>query len=941
MTFERDIRPILKAHCFHCHGEDGVVEANLDLQFKKKMVIGGDSGPAIVPGNSSASLLVEMIVKGKMPPKGKGLSETELASLQRWVDEGAKTLRDENAAHENSRYTDEERSFWAFQSPLDYPVPKPAQDQQFAQPMDAFIQSGLERVGLSFSPEASKQTLIRRLYFDLTGLPPTYEEVVEFTQDNRPDGYERLVDRLMASPHYGERWARHWLDAAGYADSDGYTEQDPVREFAYFYRDYVIDSFNSGKSYDQFIKEQLAGDELAGGVTAGGIEGELTPERIEKLAATGFLRTAQDGSASGGVDLAVSSNETISDTINIVSTSLLGLTVGCARCHNHRYDPISHIDYHRMRAIFEPALDWKAWRAPGQRQISLYTKSDYEKRAEFEKQAQVVEAERNEKQKAHLERTLYEELLVAPDEKRESLKAAYLKPAAERSPEQIALLEEHPNIGNINAGSLYLYAEQRERRAREIEAAANAREKRYIEEVRAAAIAEIPEEKRAAVQEAMNIEDAKRTEEQKQIAIEFPKVFVTSESLLQFAPEKGAEIAEYRSAAMKCRALDAKTELAQMQENASKIRAQAPKENFVRVLNEPANHQPPTHLFKRGNHTQPADVVPPGELEILSYVNPGEIPLDDAQLSTSGRRLAYANLLTNGKHPLVGRVFINRLWQHHFGKGIVASSGDFGFLGSRPTNAELLDYLAYHFANEGWDIKRTQRMMVTSKTYRQSSTRTEQLDTTDPENRFLARMIPKRLESEIVRDATLAVSGDLVLQLHGPPVPVKEDAVGQIVLGREVLDGERKPVGNDDLGLEAARRSIYVQVRRSRPLAVLETFDLPALAPNCSQRSSSNVALQSLMLMNSDFSIQYAKKLANRVRIGEADPDKQLSRAVEFCYSRSAKESESQVLLSKYHSIAEKLRAKFPTWTDEQIQSQTLATICQALLSANEFIYVD
>ncbi len=426
--------------------------------------------------------------------------------------------------------------------------------------------------------------------------------------------------------------------------------------------------------------------------------------------------------------------------------------------------------------------------------------------------------------------------MVAPDNRREALRAAFKTEKAKRSAEQVALLEEFPNVGNISSGSLYLYAEQRARRAGDIEKAAAERESRYIQQAQQEQLAKLPADERDQVRDLIPIPEATRTEAQKALAAKYVDVWVTAESLERLDPQGFAEVRRYREAAKRCREQDAKTELAKMQDEIKAIRGTAPKERFVRVLTEPANHAPPTHLFIRGDHNQPGTQLGPAELAVLQSFSPVEIEANDPRRATSGRRLAYARHLTSGKHPLLARVLMNRVWMHHFGRGIVHPPADFGWLGSLPTHPELLDWLSDELMRGGWQLKRMHRMIMLSRTYQQVSDRSEHLDRIDPDNRLYARMSVRRLESEAIRDAMLAVSGSMLDRMHGPPVPVKEDAVGQIVLGREMLDGERKPSGEAKNFDGMFRRSIYVQVRRSRPLAMLETFDMATVAPNCTSR---------------------------------------------------------------------------------------------------------
>ena len=936
LRFESDVRPILKAHCFHCHGEDGTKEGDLDLRLRRFIAKGGESGSSLTAGDSASSLLVQRLVDGEMPPDDKAIPAADIETIRKWIDQGAKTARPEPKSIDDSFISEEEKSFWAFQAVSKPHLPKFSNSDVAQTPIDAFILEKLNSKNLSFSPIAEKQVLIRRVYFDLIGLPPSPNEVDSFLKDTSVDAYEQLIDRLLSSPSYGERWGRHWLDVAGYADSEGYTDKDPERQFAFFYRDYVIESLNADKPYDEFVVEQMAGDEL----TTASYDQLTEPDR-QKLKATGFLRMAPDGTASGGVDRNLATNETIADTIQIVSTSLFGLTVGCARCHNHRYDPIRQTDYYRIRAIFEPALDWKKWRTPKQRQISLYTESEKKLRSEIELQAKKLDAARLATQKKHIERTLYEELLVAPDEKRNILKSAYQTPKPQRTAEQIALLEEHPNIGNITAGSLYLYAEQRNRRAKAIETEANRREKEYLAAIREEHLAKVPSKQLESVKQTLQTPAEKRTSQQLKWVEKYPAIFAQPVEIGTYNESAAKEIAEYRIAAERCRKLDAKTELAKMADEAAKLRSTAPREFFVRALTEPENHLPTTVLFKRGNHNQPADVIAPGELEIFSNKHPVEILANDENLKSSGRRLAYAKHLVSGNHPLVARVFVNRVWMQHFGRGIVETPGDFGMLGARPTHLKLLDWLATDFVESGWNIKRLHRKILLSRTYQQSSQRNETLDQLDPDNRLYGRMSIRRLESESIRDSLLSISGQYVNKMLGPPIPVKEDAVGQVVLGKQKLDGERKPQPGNKLGSEAERRSIYIQVRRTRPLAVLETFDIATNAPNCTVRNDSNVAPQSLLLMNSEFSTRYSDQLAERIQREKSGLESQLQYAIWLCYSREADKPTIDAIIRFVNQQKIQLKQDNPKRTEAQTLNDAIASACHAIICANEFFYID
>lgn len=347
LHFETHIRPILKAHCWHCHGEESELQGKLDARFARTLLAGGESGPAVVPGMHSSSLLHQRIQSGEMPPGEKKVPAHELQLLARWIDAGAGTLRPEpEAAPPGAIIADEDRLHWAFQPIIRHAVPETSRPDLVHSPIDAFLLQKLEQQGLGFGPAADRETLLRRVTINLTGLPPTPAAIDQFLADQSPEAWNTVIDTLLNSPAYGERWARHWLDAAGYADSDGYTEKDPERQWAWKYRDYVIRSINADKPWNQFLVEQLAGDELLTPPLQ-----NLSPEQAELLTATGFLRMAPDGTADGGVDQPTARNDVIAETLKTVSTSLLGLSVGCAQCHQHRYDPISQADYYRLRHL--------------------------------------------------------------------------------------------------------------------------------------------------------------------------------------------------------------------------------------------------------------------------------------------------------------------------------------------------------------------------------------------------------------------------------------------------------------------------------------------------------------------------------------------------------------------------------------------------------------
>jgi mono/diheme cytochrome c family protein len=843
-AFNADVRPIFQAYCSECHGEAAKPKAGLDLRLRRTTVAGGKTGPAVVPGKPGESLLLERVIAGDMPPGKKKLTKEQIDVLKRWVAAGAKVETTEpGTLAAGFPITAEDRRWWAFQ-----PVMRPAVPDRAKHPVDAFLRAKLSDRGLSFAPPADRTALLRRVTFDLTGLPPTPDEVDAFLKDASHTAYETVVDRLLASPAYGERWARHWLDVAGYADSEGGSPDDPVRTTAWKYRDYVIRSFNADQPFDRFIVEQLAGDELLKPPYT-----NLTPEQLDTLTATGFLRLVPDGTGGRDVDQKLARNQVLTDTVKVVSSTFLGLTVGCAQCHNHRYDPIPQTDFYRLRAFFEPAYDPGNWKLPAARQVSLYTDADRKKAAAVEAEAAKIDKDRLKKQDEFINATFEKELAKLPDDTRERARTARGTAVAKRTAEQKKLMQQYPSL-NVSAGSLYLY-------------------------------------------------DGK-----------------------------------------------AAAELKTMADAAAALRKTKPPEEFVRVLTETPGKVPTTHLHHRGDPDQTKEAVAPGGLAVLDDTFPLTVPAKGPN-GTTGRRLAFAKWLTDPKNPLTARVLVNRIWMHHFGRGLVGTPGDLGRLGEKPTHPELLDYLASEFVVNGWSVKKLHRLIVTSAAYRQASARDPKADAADPDNKLLHHYPLRRLDAEAIRDAMLAVSGKLTTKLYGPPVPVKENEVGAFVLGIENKDGAGRftapvplPPGDEH------RRSLYVQVRRTRPLAVLDAFDWANPEPNCEARNSSTATPQSLMLLNGEFVIEMSEAFADRVKKEAGDdPAAQVKRAWRLAYGTepTAEQVAAGVAYlreqtSAFRKVPMPQTPKGGKPAAPQAAGQrALATFCQALLGSNCFLYLD
>lgn len=795
---QHDVVPILLLRCTACHGRS-TKEGELDLRTREGMLKGGKSGPALVPGKPEASLIVKRIEAGEMPPHKrlieaavKPMEPDELQRLKRWIALGAPLAAEEAdlaGTAEDPLVRPQDRDFWSFRSPHVAQVPiagrpsqavtnsdgpeSPSYKEGARNFVDAFILEKLAAAHLFPSPEASRLTLLRRACFDLTGLPPQPEEAQAFLDDNSPDAYERLIDRLLASPRYGERWGRHWLDVAGYADCEGRREQHLPRPFAWRYRDYVIRAFNADKPYDRFLLEQLAGDELADYEHAA----EITQELEDNLVATAFLRMAPDPTWANLTGFVPDRLEVMADEIDVLGAGVMGLTFKCARCHSHKFDPIPQRDYYRLLAVFKGALDEHDWLRP---EIKSFG-------------------------------------------------------------------------GAFSAGP----------------------GERYLPQVK------------TAERLAWQAHDSRIDEELKK--------------------------------------LKAGTQTPDSEKKIKELEAQRQPEPRIMALwdrGEPS----PTYMYRRGNYLTPGSFVRPGVPAVLtSGKAPFEIPPARTGTTSTGRRLAFARWLTQPDHPLTARVFVNRLWRHHFGEGIVRSVGNFGKTGDKPSHPELLDFLAVELTRQGWSSKTIHRRMMLSSTYRQESLRIPGSEEVDPDNRLLSRMPLRRMEAEPLRDTLLWVASELDETRFGPAEPVRVQA--------------------DGLVLSGTRRSIYVQQLRKQPPSLLESFDLPAMNPNCLERSESLVATQALHLMNDTSVRALAGQFAQRV-IREAgdEPSARVQRIYWIALSRPPTAEEQRAVTESLTSLTgawEKHLAATGEKNPQQAAQRALATVCHTLMNSAEFLYID
>ncbi len=702
---------------------------------------------------------------------------------------------------------------WAFSPPRQTPVPCVKESAWVINPIDDFVLARLEAEGLSPSRRADKLTLLRRVTFDLTGLPPTVAEQKAFLADQSADAYTKVVDRLLASPHYGERWAQHWLDLVRYAETDGF-KADDYRPHAHQYRDYVIRVLNADLPYDRFVRQQLAGD-------------ELEPQDPDALIATGLNRLYPD--EYNAANLEQRRQEILDDITDVTGSVFLGLTIGCCRCHDHKFDPLPQADYYRLQAFFAPMLPRDDLWAADARQRQQYAAQ----KIAWEKATQPYRAEL------------------------EALTAA--------------------------------------KRA----------------ELRRYALSKFRKE----IQEAVLTPPARRTPYQRQIAV---------------MAEKQMRAAE--KDVFKKLPADQRTRCQNLERTIEQVGPQPPAPPEVMAITDLGREAPPTYLLAGGDWRKPRKEVQPGFPEVLGQAVPDT--RIDPGLASTGRRAALARWLTRADNPLTARVLVNRLWQHHFGAGIVATPNDFGAQGEPPTHPELLDWLAVDFVTHGWSLKRMHRLMVTSATYCQSS----QVDRDDPRharalaldrsNKLLWHARRHRLEGEAARDAMLTLSGELNPRPFGPSArPRLPDRISSYAWKADADSNDRH------------RRSIYVFAKRNMRYPLFDAFDLPDMHNSCACRSKTVTAPQALLLFNGDLTLECARHWAERLREEFAEDDRALvARAYRAAWGRAGTEAEIQAGLT---FLKGQTAIGAPESAPTDAHTAALVDFCHALLNTNEFLYVD
>ena len=796
---------ILTANCAQCHSA-AMSMSGLDLSSRETALKGGSRGPAVVAGKAAESRLIAAVErKGQlaMPPT-KPLSTTDIDELRRWIDQGAIWPQTPVVSSAG------QSSWWSFQKVIRPAVPTSA-GQWARNDIDQFVFEKLKAGALEPSAHAAAATLARRAYFDLWGLPPTLEQVRDFVDDRSADAWPKLIDKLLAAPQYGEKWGRHWLDLVRYSDTAGF-ELDTYIHDAWRYRDWVVQAFNDDKPYDQFIREQIAADELhpedpvartGTGLYCVGPNRDLFPDQAD-----------------------INREETLTDFVDTTSAVFLGLTAGCARCHDHKFDPISQEDYYRVRALFAPAVKTR---------VTLH----------------------------RLDSLAYE-------------------------------------IAESN----------REWKLREYGDRIRAATARCEDKMRSEKMSALPAE----VHEALRLTDNQRTQRQRELATQYQRAARVTDDEVRACmnPEEAAGLREMEKALVRMFA---------------GFRAKP----FACGLADSWNVAPRTFLPARGS--RPEREVQPGFFSVLGG---GEVPPPAEKreatgplplMPTTGRRSALARWIANADNPLTARVIVNRVWQYHFGRGLVATPSDFGTRSGKPTHPELLDWLASEFVAGNWSVKRLHRLIMMSATYQQQSTPAKVAAERDPLNLWLSRFSRRRLAAEEIRDSILLATGGLNPRRGGRPVvpplsPEETSTLTQSPDNAWVLTADRS---------EHLRRSLYMIQKRTFRAPMMEVFDAPDSMLTCSRRDSSTTAPQSLSLFNGTFTMDRSRALAERLLAGQPEDAALAVAAWRQVLARDPKPAE----LSRAREF---LTAQASTAGG---RTEALVQLIRALLNLNEFLYVD
>ena len=942
--WKNEIKPLLENNCWKCHGADKV-RAELILTTREGVLKGGEIGPAVDLLNPSASLMLQMVSykdeDHQMPPIGK-LPQNKIDALENWIQIGLPFPKEDEIepknAHSHARTTEVNevtKSHWAFKKPVADTIPNLP---KHANPIDRFIHAQLADNNLPYNPQAEDHTLIRRMYYDLIGLPPNPDEVEIYVSDKRPDKFNRLVDQLLRSPHYGEKWGRHWLDLVRYAETNGY-ERDGNKPQAWRYRDYVINSFNQNKPYDQFILEQLAGDEIESPSAA-------------SITATGFHRLGiwDDEPA----DRVLARYDYLDDIVRTTTEVFLGMTVGCARCHDHKIDPIPTKDYYSMLAFFANITPHS------KREENLVEVKDSIGNITYKNEIKVWNRLRN-----HLQRHIFdfEEKFLAKYDNDTSIAKS-----EKNLPKPIILIEDARG-----KGSHWQYTE-REPAQEWIEVGYNdnnwnsgvggfgkvsPKEKLGTKWVTSDIwlrttfrLGIIPKTLRVTLKHDEDVEvylNGKLVFQNTGLFSKYETHDVSQESADVLQTGKNV-IAVHCRNTVGGQFIDLGLEcFEEAVDHAGLIRKHAnrlmgddlhkqyknrirelgrhlptkPKSDYYKTLSVSEGTEQVTKILRRGNPALEGEEVFPAFPAVLSPPK----PVIEKLPKSSGRRTALAKWIGSKDNPISARVMVNRIWQYHFGRGIVRSSSDFGYQGDLPTHPKLLDWLAIQFMESGWDIKAMHRLIMNSDAYKRSSMPNDQALAQDPLNHSFWRYEMRRLTSEEVRDSVLNACGTINLKMGGqsvtPPVP-------DIILAGSSVKGKGWGACTPE---QANRRSVYVKVMRSMQMPLLINHDMADTDSTCPVRFNTTVPTQALNMLNGKFMNDSAKSFANRLRTEAGkELNKQVEHALKLVFSRNPQKEE----INAGVEMMKNMKNKFSLSEEEALNRFALLA-----LNLNEFVYLD
>lgn len=991
--FENEIRPLLVQHCVKCHGSNKP-KSNLRLDVLAGALKGGDSGPALVPGKADESLIIKAVRHTgdlKMPPKEK-LADREIAALVKWIERGAswpdgETLRGKGHALRGGTITAKERAFWSFQSIKD-PAPPRIEYGGIKNDIDRFVVQRLSQAKLKAAKPADRHALIRRATFDLTGLPPTPEDIQSFLEDRTPVAFQKVVDRLLNSRAYGERWGRHWLDVVRYADTAGETADYPT-PLSYKYRNWVINAFNADMPYDQFVREQLAGDILAK-KTPG-----ISSDRYkEMLTATGFIAISRRF----GFDPENYHHLTIQDTIDTVGQAFLGLSLGCARCHDHKYDPVNTADYYAWYGIFNstrysfpgseqkkrpydlfPTLPPKVFENEKAQHVEALAKID----------AEIKRLESMEKSPAGTWRDYISKRRLKSMAKDRDGHAGFQSWYTDSKPYQVPLVAVNTSAqtlkvpGIVLPGKLVVHPQNKEGvgiawrspisgRVRVLGSVQDAHDcgdsvAWFIDRLGSSGFKSVgngaiqrkgiqsikPQQLDVKAGEFLQLAVMPKTNHgcdltQVEWTIEEvggkrrwnlvddviggflkrnplpdrlgnPNVWffhqVDADRGESFAPTSPAELAKTNPANLERKLAQTEQRLAELRAQRDAMKASGPNEFVYAAIDkdQPKN----ARIQIRGDRQKFGNEVPRKNLEIM-----GDDPLPSG--AGSGR-LQLADWLTRDDNPLLARVMVNRIWQHHFGRGLVATENDFGTRGQRPTHPQLLDWLASQFKARGYSVNAMHRLIMSSAAYQRSSDFDADAFEIDPDATLLWRFNRRRLSAEEIRDAMLMISGDLDPTMGGahPFPPVEKWGFTQHAPYYGVY--------------QTKRRSVYLMQQRLKRHPFLALFDGADTNVSTARRSMTTVPTQALYLMNNEFVHQRAAALAKRVLSSANNEASSIQLAWNLAFGRAPtldERSDVATFIKKYIKAVgepDKAQAELKAWS----------AMARTVLTRNEFLYVD